>query len=96
MVFISISFKPQKGTPTMVTPSINQFSTHSSKGLPRGRDRSRPHFTQVIGHNSVNVHRIATKVGTLICLNEPFKCAKLQPDPSTHSCFMEDFVKCAK
>ena len=50
----------------------------------------RPYFTQIIGHNSVNVHRIPTKVGTEICLNEPFKCAKCQPDPSTHSCFMAD------
>ena len=31
MVFISIPFKPQKGTPTMVTPSTWQFSTDSSK-----------------------------------------------------------------
>ena len=42
----------------------------------------RPYFTQIIGHNSVNVHRIPTKVGTEIRLNEPFKCAKFQPDPS--------------
>ena len=32
----------------------------------------RPYFTQIIGHNSVNVHRIPTKVGTEIRLNEPF------------------------
>ena len=48
----------------------------------------RPYFTQIISHNSVNVHRIPTKVGTEIGLNEPFKCANFQPDPSTHSCFM--------
>ena len=52
----------------------------------------RPYFTQIIGHNSVNVHRIPTKVGTQIRLNEPFKCAKFQPDPSTHSCFMAAFA----
>ena len=52
----------------------------------------RPYFTQIIGHNSVNVHRIPTKVGTQIRLNEPFKCAKFQPDPSTNSCFMADFA----
>ena len=52
----------------------------------------RPYFTHIIGHNSVNVHRIPTKVGTEIRLNEPFKCAKVQPDPSTHSCFMADFA----
>ena len=56
----------------------------------------RPYFTQIIGHNSVNVHRIPTKLGTEIRLNEPFKCAKFQPDWSTNSCFMADFAKCAK
>ena len=52
----------------------------------------RPYFTQIIGHNSVKVHRIPTKVDTQIRLNEPFKCAKFQPDSSTHSCFMADFA----
>ena len=56
----------------------------------------RPYFTQIIGNNSVNVHRITTKHGTGIHLNEPFKCAKFQLDPSTNSCFMADFAKCAK
>ena len=40
----------------------------------------RPYFTQIIGHNSVNVHRIPTNVGPEIRLNEPFKCAKFQPN----------------
>ena len=56
----------------------------------------RPYFTQTIGHNSVNVHRIATKRGTKIRRNESFTCAKFQPNWSMHSCFMVDFVKCAK
>ena len=56
----------------------------------------RPYFTQIIGHTSVNVHRIPTNLGTEIRLNEPFKCAKFQPDWSMHSCFMADFAKCAK
>ena len=56
----------------------------------------RPYFTQIIGHNSVNVHRIPTTPGTEIRLNEPFKFAKFQPDWSTHSCFMADLAKCAK
>ena len=30
----------------------------------------RPNFTQIIGHNSVNVHRIPTKLGTEIRFNE--------------------------
>ena len=52
-----------------------------------------PYFTQIIGHNSVNVYRIPTKLGTEIHLNEPFKCVKFQPDWSTHSYFMADFCK---
>ena len=36
----------------------------------------------------MNVHRIITKLGTEIRLNEPFKCAKFQPDWSANSCFM--------
>ena len=56
----------------------------------------RPYSMQIIGHNSVNVHRIPTKRGTEIRLNEPFKCTKFQPDWSTHSRFMADFAKCAK
>ena len=56
----------------------------------------RPYFTQIIGHNSVNVHRIPTKLDTEIRLNEPFKCAKFQPNPSMHSCFIADSAKCAK
>ena len=55
-----------------------------------------PYFTQIIGHKSMNVHRIPTKVGTEICLNEPFKCAKFQSDWSMHLCFMADFLKCVK
>ena len=82
----------------MVAPSTYQFSTDSSTGFiyPVGMTDLRPYFTQIIGHNSVNVHRIPTKVGMEIRLSEPFKCAKFQPDPSTHSCFMADFAKCAK
>ena len=56
----------------------------------------RPYFTKIIGHNSVNVHRIPTKLGTEIRLNEPFTCTKFQSDWSTDSRFMADFAKCAK
>ena len=56
----------------------------------------RPYFTQIIGHNSVNVHRIPTKRGTEIRFNEPFKCTKFQPDWSTDSRFMADFANCVK
>ena len=63
---------------------------------PVGVTDLRPYFTRIIGHNSVNGHRISTKLGTVIRLNEPFKCAKLHPDWHTHSCFIADFAKCAK
>ena len=63
---------------------------------PVGVTDLRPYFMQIIGHNAVNVHRIPTKRGTEICLNEPFKCAKFQPDWTTHSCFMAEFAKCVK
>ena len=97
MVFIPIPFKPQKGTPTMVAPSTYQLSTDSSKGFTLyGVTDLRLYFTQIIGHNSVNFHRIPTKIGTEIRLNKPFTCAKFQPNPSTHSCFKANFAKCAK
>ena len=56
----------------------------------------RTYFTQVIGHNSVNVHQIPTKLGTEIRLNETFTYTKFQLDQSTCLHFMADFVKCAK
>ena len=56
----------------------------------------RPYFTQIIGHNSVNVHRIPTKLGTEVRLNEPFKCTKFQPDWSTYLRFMADFANVRK
>ena len=39
----------------------------------------RPYFTQIIGHNSVNVHRIPTKVGIQIRLNEPLSVPIVSP-----------------
>ena len=45
-----------------------------------GMTQVQPYFMQIIGHISVNVHRIPTKFGTEICFNEPFTCAKAQPD----------------
>ena len=56
----------------------------------------RSYFTQIIGHNSMNVHCIPTKLGTEIHFNEPFICAKFQPYWSTHWCFVADFAKCVK
>ena len=39
----------------------------------------RPYFTQIIGHTSVNVHRIPTKGGTEIRLNEPLSVPNFSP-----------------
>ena len=72
------------------------FSSFLQAVYPVGVTDLRPYFTQTIGRNSMNVHRIPIKLGTEICLNKPFKCAKFQPDWSTHSCFIADFTKCAK
>ena len=51
---------------------------------------------QIIGHNSVNVHQIPTKLGTDIQLNELFKYTKLQYDRSMCLHFMAGFVMGAK
>ena len=72
------------------------FSSFLPAVHPVGMTDLRPYYTQIIGHNSVNVHWIPTKLGTEIRLNEPFKCAKFQSNWSTNSCFIADFVKCAK
>ena len=53
---------------------------------PVGVTDLQPYFTQIISHNSVNVHRIPTKVGTKIHLNEPVKCAKFRPTWSMTLC----------
>ena len=63
---------------------------------PVGVTDLRPYLTQIIGNNSVNVHRIPTKLGTEIRLNEPFTYAKFQPYWSTYLCFTANFAKCAK
>ena len=75
---------------------ISIFNSFFQGVYPVGMTDLQPYFMQIIGHNSMNGHRIPTKGGTEICLNEPFKCAKFQPNPNTHSCFMADFAKCAK
>ena len=38
------------------------------------------YFTQIIAHNSMNIHRIPTNAGTEIRLNEPFKYTNFHPD----------------
>ena len=72
------------------------FSSFLQAVYPVGVTDLRPYFTQTIGHNSVNVHRIPTKRGTAIRLKEPFKCTNFHPNWRTYSRFMADFAKCAK
>ena len=72
------------------------FSSFLQGVYPVGMTEVRLYFTLTICHNSVNVHRIPTKLSTKICCNEPFKCAKFQPNWSTHWCFMADFAVCKK
>ena len=75
---------------------ISIFNSFLQGIYPVGVTDLRPYFTHIIGNNTMNIHRIPTKVGAEIRLNEPFKCAKFQPYPSTRSCSMADFAKCAK
>ena len=64
-----ISFKPQKGTPTMFTPSICQISTNFFQLVyPVGVTHLRPFYVK-INHNSVYLYQIPTKIGTGICFN---------------------------
>ena len=72
------------------------FSSFLQGVYPVGVTDLRPFFMQIIGHNSVNVLRIPTKVGTEVRRNKPFKCAKFQRDRSARSNFVADFVKFAK
>ena len=62
----------------IVTPAI--FSSFLQGVYPVGVTDLRLYFMQIIGHKSMNVHRIPTKLGTEICLNESFKCAKFESD----------------
>ena len=58
---------------------IEIFSSFFQVVYPVGVTYLRPYFMQIFGHNSVNVHRIPTKLGTTIRLNEPFKCTNFSP-----------------
>ena len=51
------------------------FNSFLQEAYPVGVTEIQPYCTQIIGHNSMNVHRISTKFGTEICLNKLFKCA---------------------
>ena len=51
---------------------ISIFNSFFQGVYPVGVTELRPYCTHIIGHNSVNVYRIPTKVDTEIRLNEPF------------------------
>ena len=77
MVIISIPLKLQKRhSYNGYSIYISIFNSFLQGAYPVDVTDLRPYFTQIIGHNSVNAHRIPTKVGAEIRLNEPFKCAK--------------------
>ena len=94
--FCVISQWPLAGFLSNHKKALLRWFLHLHSNFQLCRWRNIANVTKIIGHTSVNVHRISTKLGTEIHLNEPFTCATFQPDWSTHSCFMADFAKCAK
>ena len=97
VVFLQIPFKPQKGTPTMITPPIHaKFHPIPSNGLPCRCDRPSTFFAQKIDHNCVNLNRIPAKIGTEMCFNQPYTYTKFQLNRSMFSQVMADIAKCAK
>ena len=90
MVFISIPFKHKKAW------LLHLLTSSFLQGVyPVGMTEFLPYFMQIISNNSVNVHQIPTTLGTEICFNELFKCAKFQPDWIVHWCY-DGFVNCVK
>ena len=87
LVFVLVPFK---GTPTMVTLSTCQVSTHSFQ----------LHAWQIFNLTIVNLKLvqsyIPTKLGTEILFDEPFMCVKLQLDWNMGLHFMVNFAKCTK
>ena len=61
-----------------------------------GMTEVQSYFTQIIGHNSMIVNWIPTKLVTEISVNQSFRHAKLQLDHSTCLYFMADFAKFRK
>ena len=97
MAFTWIPLKPQKRhSYNSHSIYIAIFSLLHPGIYPVGMTDCRPYFMRIIGYNSVNSHRIPTKLGTENFCNKPFKCTKFLTDWSTHLCFMANFVKCAK
>ena len=65
-VLTLIPFKPWKGTPTMVTPSISKFQLIPQSGLPCRHDNISILF---YANNWLNLNQICIKDGTEICFN---------------------------
>jgi len=74
-------------------PSFIQFL---SVVYPVGVTDLRSSFMQKINHNSVNINRIPTKIGTEMRLNASFTCIEFQLDRSVCSQVMVKNAKCAK
>ena len=56
-----------------------------------------PDFMRIIGHNSINLHQISTKVGTEIHFLKSLLCVpSFSFIWSMHLFFMAEFAKCAK
>ena len=98
MIFILIAFKPPKSTPTMVDLSTKRFSPHFVKrfNYSVGVTTNRSCFMQIIGHKSLTVHRICTKLDTRICLWTAFLCATFKGDRSTRLGFIAIFASVPK
>jgi len=69
-------------------PSFNQFLPAV---YPVGVTDLQPFFMiGKIGHNSLNLSWIPTKIGTEMCFNKPFMCTKVIL--GMHWCFMAKFA----
>jgi len=74
-------------------PSYNSFL---ETVYPVGVTTNRSCFTRRISHNSRNLYRICTKVGTEIPFNVPVLCTKFQLDPSMRLRFIAIFLSVRK
>ena len=72
------------------------FNSFHEAVYPVGVTTNQSCFTQIIGHNSRNIHRICTKCDARIRLWTPFLCAKFQSDRSTHLRFVAIFASVRK
>ena len=96
--FYLIPFKPQKGSPTIVTPFTCQASFNQFLPVvhPVGMTDHWLFFLQNFNHNSVNICHNPAKICTKMCFIESFMCTKFQHDQSMRLNFMLENTKCAK